>query len=721
MTAAATPTSEQSPASQAEAQFLEALSARPIPVETLLETLRALRASGHSAQANEREQALEDMLVETGDRDGLLRLLRARAMGHGDDRTFGAACRALLRDTWKAREAAAFIDAAGFGELPAIESLRRLDVLLACRPGTFCAEKTWGFGVVKQMDAFYKKVVIDFAGRPNHPMTFAYAAETLTLVDAGHLLARRHADPAAIAQLVREKPDEIVRLALRSFGALSITRLEQVLVEGQVLAAGAWRPFWDAARKALKSDPLVEIPAKRSEPILLRSQTRDYGAAWLTEFARERDLHRIVSGVTAFTEANGGKVDDVSRGVLADRLAFAAKGAFNTDPALYARLAALIVETGIAAVPAEELRAHLWDQGRFLRAGDKLVAKETERMVRVLAQEPEAVPRLLGALGQMSFNLLNETLEVLREGPALPAVQARCRELLQSRQAPPTLVIWIFRNRDTLTDWPLTGLSELLAQAIVLIEQTASGETLRMQNQMRLMFESARWFEGILKELDVAGRRALFDRLQASVAWDAVTQRSLIGRMLKYDPILAGRKRGTTDIAPAVPRLTSWRSFRERQEQYRKLVEVDLPKSSQDIAVARSYGDLRENFEYHAAKHAQSLLLQRQGEMDLDLKQVRGTDFADATADVVGMGVCVDLAYPDGRTRRFCILGEWDRDEALGIISCKSRMATCLEGHKVGDSVQIPGENGDEATTIAAITPLDATIHAWVGERPAGS
>ena len=250
MTADATPAQKQTPAAQEEAQFLEALSARPIPVETLLETLRSLRAAGHAARAAEQEQALEDMLVETGDRDGLLRLLRSRAAEHAANRTFGTACRDLLRQTWKSRDAAAFIEAAGFDALPPGEALRRLDVLLACKPGVFCTEKTWGFGVVNRVDPFYKKVIIDFAGRPGHSMTFAYAAETLMLVDASHLLARRHADPAAIALLIREKPDEIVRLALRSFGALSIARLEQVLVENKVLAADAWKPFWEAVRKA---------------------------------------------------------------------------------------------------------------------------------------------------------------------------------------------------------------------------------------------------------------------------------------------------------------------------------------------------------------------------------------------------------------------------------------------------------------------------------------
>lgn len=705
---------------QQEARFLAALESRPIPVDTLVGVLRFLLSSGKNADAATFTQTLEDALVESNDRDGLLRLLRFRMAGRENDRAFGLFCRDLLRKAWKDRDAAAYLDTASFDACPPAEALRRIELLLACKPGVLCIDKTWGFGVVRKIDVFYRKISIDFPNKPGHPLSFASAAEGVALVDDAHLLARAHRDPAEIARLAREQPADVARMALRSFGPLSVVRLEQVLTEHRLVAASDWKRFWDAARKALKADPLVEIPSKRSDPILLRTQTRDYGPAWLAAFSKERDLDRIVSEVEACFEASAGACDDATRQALLDRLAFAAKGARNTDPALYAKLAALMARTGLEAVPPAEMREHLWEQNRFLRAAERLVARDNGHLARVLLGSPDGAPRLLAALETMPFSLLNETLNTLREGPDLPAAQARCRELLLSPKAPPTLIVWVFRNRESLADWPLPSLNELLAHAIVLIETPLSGESLRMQNQMRQMFDQPKWLEGVLNQLDPIARSALFDRIQASTAWDSATQRSLIGRLIRFDPLLGDRKRTGEQAGgqPAAPRLTSWRSLHARQAEYKRIVDVELPKSSQDISVARSYGDLRENFEYHAAKHAQGLLLQRQSEMDQDLRQVQGTDFSEATTDAVGMGVSVVLTYPDGRSCRFCVLGEWDRDEALGIISCKSRMALCLEGRRVGETVTVPGEKGDEATVISAIEPLDATIRAWMAETP---
>ncbi|MFZ4396425.1 MAG: GreA/GreB family elongation factor [Kiritimatiellia bacterium] len=701
-----------------ETEFLAAMEARPIPVDNLIEEIRALLACGQSSAAANYLQMLEDALVEATDRDGLLRLLRFRASSREADRAFSLFCRELLAETWKERDAAAFLEAAGFGDRTAAEALGRLDRLLACKPGAMFLDKTWGFGVVQRVDAFYRKIVMNFNGKPGHQLTFASAAETLTPIDATHLLAHAHADPAAIARIAAEQADEIVRMALRSFGALSVVRLEQLLTEHHIVAAANWKSFWDRARKGLKADPLVELPAKRSDPIVLHARTREYGPAWVANFAKERDPAKILTDVEAFCEATDGTFDEAARPVLLARLAFAAKGAWNTDPALYARLAALMERTRLEAVPPAEMRAHLWDQNRFHKAAERLTARDTARLVKVLLVDADAPARLLAVLHEMPFALLDETLTALRETPSLPAAQSRCRELLLSPQAPATLVVWIFRHRDNLTGWPLPGLTELLAHAILLIEAPLSGEELRMQNHMRQLFENARWFSSVLEELDIAGRRALFDRLQASTGWDSTTQRSLMGRMIKFDPALTERLRATDNANSAnkpPARVTSWHSLQERRLQYKRLVEIELPKTSQDIAVARSYGDLRENFEYHAAKHAQSLLLHRQSEMNQELQQVQGTDFADAATAVVGMGVSVRLAYPDGRTGYFCILGEWDRDEALGIISCKSRMAQCLEGCKPGTSVQVPGEHGDETVTITAVEPLSPAIREWIG------
>jgi len=445
-------------------------------------------------------------------------------------------------------------------------------------------------------------------------------------------------------------------------------------------------------------------------------QAEEYGEQWFAQFAANKDPVKILEAVEEIENSDKyAGLDATRRGVLEDRLDFALLGAHNTDPALYARLANAVSRLGFLTPPADQLRAHLWEQHRFIKAAETLSVRDVAAMTTfLLAEGGQTASRLLEALPQMPFNLLNEVLGALKD---LPDAEEACRQLLMKPQSPPQLVYWVFRFRKELS-WQLPPLGDLLNHAIVIVESKLSGEALRMQNNLKALFEHGKWLENIFGELDTPQRQFLFERIQASSAWDPTTHRSLIGRMLKLDPSLAERKKAAAQPNQAAARLTSWRSLAERQLQYKRLIEVDLPKNSRDIAVARSYGDLRENFEYQAAKDFQRQLLQRQSEMQNELRLVKGSDFSGAPCDKAGAGTTVCLRMADGARRRYTILGEWDRDEPLGIISNKTRLAQCLEGRRAGETVLIPGTNGDEEALVEAIEPLSDTIKGWINSQP---
>src|SRR5207249_4068880 len=121
----------------------------------------------------------------------------------------------------------------------------------------------------------------------------------------------------------------------------------------------------------------------------------------------------------------------------------------------------------------------------------------------------------------------------------------------------------------------------------------------------------------------------------------------------------------------------------------RELVEKKFPANSKEIAIARSYGDLRENHEYKAAKEMQKLLMKTKSELESQLVRARGTDFSTARTDVVSMGTVVratDLETNQPET--FTILGAWDSDPDKGVVSYLSPMAQSLMNRKVGDEVE---------------------------------
>ena len=243
-----------------------------------------------------------------------------------------------------------------------------------------------------------------------------------------------------------------------------------------------------------------------------------------------------------------------------------------------------------------------------------------------------------------------------------------------------------------------------------------------MQNNVKSLFENVRWFDAVFTELDPLQRQSIFERLQGASAWrnEPSVHHKFMASMVKIEPNLANlrKAKSTQEAEKAAPRLTSWRSLAERKKAYGQLVEVEMPKNVQDIATARSYGDLRENFEYQAAKDLQRQLLHRQSVMEKELRIVKGSDFANIATDHVSPGVSVTLTDEQGANTTYTILGEWDRDEQLNIISCRSKLALSLESRAVGERLMIPAEGGEQLVTISAISPLSDEVKAWIGESP---
>jgi transcription elongation GreA/GreB family factor len=292
----------------------------------------------------------------------------------------------------------------------------------------------------------------------------------------------------------------------------------------------------------------------------------------------------------------------------------------------------------------------------------------------------------------MELTPLNETLDFLiaagRENDCADVI----RPLTASRKASMEILVWLCRHVDTMAAWRVARPAELLTQVVDAFADDCGYAALKAQNALRELVEQRGWLEDMLGRLDRRQRHDFLKKVSVAPGWDPASRRSVMARMIKLYPeltrVVAGEQE-PEEARGAAPqgRFTSTRSYRERQEALRKLVEEEIPKNSREIGVARSYGDLRENSEYKFAKEHQRLLMQRQAEMEQDLKTVAATDFNGFPTDKAGPGTCVTVRRPDGVVDRYSILGEWDGDVAAGIVSNLSQMAKVLTGRQAGDDV----------------------------------
>src|SRR5262245_45103568 len=131
-----------------------------------------------------------------------------------------------------------------------------------------------------------------------------------------------------------------------------------------------------------------------------------------------------------------------------------------------------------------------------------------------------------------------------------------------------------------------------------------------------------------------------------------------------------------------------------------ELAELEGPARAdvvEAIKVARGYGDLSENFEYHAAKNEQGLLERR---ITILRERLEGAVIVDSVStDVVSVGARVLIADDEGDQ----LSVEISNLGGEGAVSTSSSLGKALLGQPVGATVTIEAPGGSWQARILEI------------------
>jgi len=145
---------------------------------------------------------------------------------------------------------------------------------------------------------------------------------------------------------------------------------------------------------------------------------------------------------------------------------------------------------------------------------------------------------------------------------------------------------------------------------------------------------------------------------------------------------------------PRVEQLTA----AQRTALEAELAELEGPKRTAAILAiktAREFGDLSENFEYHAAKNEQGLLEARITKLKARISGAKVVDHD--TDDHVGPGSIVEIADEQGEVMEVTI------SSVGGGVSPDSPLGSALMGKAVGDVVSVEAPRGAWQATVRSI------------------
>jgi transcription elongation factor GreA len=143
-------------------------------------------------------------------------------------------------------------------------------------------------------------------------------------------------------------------------------------------------------------------------------------------------------------------------------------------------------------------------------------------------------------------------------------------------------------------------------------------------------------------------------------------------------------------------RLTAKQADSLREE----LAGLEGPRRVEVIAAikkAREFGDLSENFEYHAAKNEQGLLEARIRTLR---SRLDGAEIVEeASSDAVGIGSVIDVEDDAGQTMTV----EISAVGGAGTVSPTSPLGSALLGRKAGETVDVQAPRGAWRATVKRI------------------
>ena len=507
------------------------------------------------------------------------------------------------------------------------------------------------------------------------PLSLVSAEKNLVPLPEGHFLRRKVEDPEGLKAFAESEPSEALRLLLTSFGR-SLTVQEVKDHFAGLVPEERWTPFWTAARK--NRQVLVSGSAKSAKVTWSDSADAAEGSvreAFLKATPAARvDLARKHSKRSKelalfFGRSLAGDAQKVAPGqpALAWELSQAAARLAPDEPEAFP------AEALLASADLRRVIGEIRDQGareKALQAVRQSRPDWAEIFIEQIGREDDArvLTTLFEALGDRAADL--------------------SRKILRSPRSAPRAFVWLCErmHADGKTDAP--GLFFALTDALRMDEFSG------LRSRMKEFFEPGGFGVALVRtassEEEAREMLHALDRVPGLEEHRRATVREAL--LMKFPELRAPAREYLYATAE---------SIEARRQEVIHMKSVELPANAIAMKTAKEHGDLRENFEYHAARQKHEYLSARIATIADELSRSRALDPTKIDVSEVRVGARVRLKdVATGAERDATILGPWDSKPEERIYSYQSEFAERLLGSRVGDRVNL-SEGQVEVVAIA--------------------
>jgi transcription elongation GreA/GreB family factor len=586
-------------------------------------------------------------------------------------------------------------------------------------PGNFCIHKSFGAGKVTDWDLPAKKVTIDFEKSMGQVMELQFAFQKTEWIPGDDFRAKKIEQIEELRALSKQDPVELVVHLLHSHGgSMSGEALERELC-GTVIPDAGFKKWWDATKKSLRESRRAVIPSKRTEAIVLRVGDRSPAEAMVADFEAARDIKGMIRALEAIAADIGAFENDTE--ALKRLLHDIDEGAQKASRVLLGQALQLVAardevigsSKALELDPAAVRLADLISSVDPIKLADDVGTLPSTRQRAVFEAFPDAfgdgwIEKIVHVFDCVGARGVTEIARILLDRGGMPALAAHLRSALARRALGPDAIIWVCRERKNAAAEVFSP--DVGASILNLLENDHLADGPRKTSRLQtLLNEDKNLLGDLVTIMDINESRNFARRLLDCPVFGDLEKKSLMARIIKIRPETAELVSGEGTKKREEALLVSWESLERKKTELDELVRVRIPQNTKDISIARSYGDLRENFEYKSAKDLQRYLSHRKNELEKDIARARGSDFKGSDASKVNIGTVVTLVDAAGVQAVMCVLGAWDSDPEKQHVSYLSEVGKALVARAPGETVQVRDTTTEvmQTLTIISIAPFN--------------
>jgi len=598
--------------------------------------------------------------------------------------------------------------------------------LEAMQPGSYCIHRSWGFGKIQSYDADSNKLIIDFEeGKEGHAMDPSFCIEKLEILAEEDVLVKLRVEPDAVKEMLDKDKVGVIRRILSVKPEKQATTLEiERLLAHLIPDARKRKKWWTDTKKELVREPRIAVPAKKTEPYILREEEITPEEEILEEFyATKKSKQKVLLAEKLYIlSRDKSELKEHLEGIL-ETLTKAIKDTKLLSQA--DRLHGVWVRNDLARDDSTETDVETLEPTSFSiieesadkleKLADELPAAYYHRFLDVLTRTypdkwEEIIVRLLRH-SQGKFT--SECIAFLYEQKKEKRVRDCFERWLNEQTMRGPILLWIIKNRNSQKYAELIDhlLSPRLLNAVfyAIDLESLQSDTSRRIPLADALSDDQELIPLLLDRGTAETARDLAQTLLLNQGFDDLTKKSLLVRFIRKHPsiqsLLDRETTVDTEVSQDAKLTVSKESFEHAKKEYELLVGTKIPENKKAIETAKEHGDLRENSEYKMARQDQDTLLARKSELDRDLARARVTDFSEASTDQVSIGSVVHLREgSSNKVRKFAILGAWDSDPDKNVLSYLTPLGKMLLSRKVGDTVETEVDDARENWTVEAIS-----------------